>query len=216
MPDGKKWRRGRRNHLFPVRVLAQLFRGKVLDGFKKMKAARQLDLGAHQHSFDALVRTMYKARWVAYAKAPFGGPTQVFRYLGQYTHRVGLANTRIQDVTDDAVVFRTRGQQTVRLTPEEFLRRFLMHVLPPGFMKIRHYGLWASACLKTAFEQAKRLIGGAAIEPEEDGPADDSLPEPEAIALGSVVAVLAQFGAAPCPYCHFGLLVKHASATGPP
>lgn len=95
---------------------------------------------------------------VVYAKRPFGGPEQVFRYLGRYTHRVGLSNRRLVSLDERGVTFRTHGEQTVTLVPDEFLRRFLLHVLPKGFVKIRHHGLMAASNVSTRLAAARRLL----------------------------------------------------------
>lgn len=97
-------------------------------------------------------------KWVSYAKAPFEGAEAVYQYLGRYTHRVGLSNQRLVSATDDTVTFRTRGQQTASLHPHEFLRRFLQHVLPDGFVKLRHYGLLAPGNVNTKLVTARRLL----------------------------------------------------------
>ncbi len=107
----------------------------------------------------ALVDVLYSARWHVYAKAPFGGPLRVFRYLGAYTHRVGLAHSRLLEVTDRAVTFRTRGEDTATLSTMECMRRFLQHVLPRGFVKIRRYGLAASANVQTKHAAAMLCLG---------------------------------------------------------
>ena len=97
-------------------------------------------------------------RWVVYAKRPFGGPEQVFRYLGRYTHRVGLSNRRLVSLDDRGVTFRTHGEQTVTVAADEFLRRFLLHVLPKGYVKIRHHGLMAASNVPTRLAAARRLL----------------------------------------------------------
>ena len=93
-----------------------------------------------------------------YAKRPFAGPEQVFTYLGRYTHRVAISNHRIVAVTDDAVTILTRNGKTATMSPQQFIKRFLQHVLPSGFVKIRHYGLWASGNVKTKLPAARRLL----------------------------------------------------------
>jgi hypothetical protein len=97
--------------------------------------------------FELVKDELYRTRWVVYAKRPFGGPEQVFRYLGRYTHRVGLSNGGSS--RSAIVIFRTHGEQTATLAPDEFLRRFLLHVLPKGFVKIRRYGLMAASNVTT-------------------------------------------------------------------
>jgi hypothetical protein len=95
---------------------------------------------------------------VVYAKRPFGGAEQVIRYLGRYTHRVGLSNQRLVSMNDDGVTFRTKNGDTVTVPPQVFLRRFLQHVLPDGFVKIRHYGLMASTNATTKLQTARELL----------------------------------------------------------
>ena len=95
---------------------------------------------------------------MSYAKPPFAGPESVYQYLGRYTHRVGLSNHRLISVTDEAVTFRTRGEDTATLHPHEFLRRVLQHVLPPGFVKLRHYGLLAPGNVNTKLVTARQVL----------------------------------------------------------
>jgi hypothetical protein len=102
-------------------------------------------------AFDNLLRRLYRKPWVVYAKRPFGGPEQVLRYLGRYTHRVGLSNQRLVSLDERGVTFRTKNGKTVTLEPVAFLARFVEHVLPSGFVKIRHYGLLASKNIWTHF-----------------------------------------------------------------
>jgi hypothetical protein len=99
-------------------------------------------------------------RRVVYAKRPFGGAEHLFEYLGRYTHRVAISNHRLRSLSQDHVSFRTKGDKTVRLHALEFIRRFLLHVLPSGFVKIRHYGLYASSNVKTRLQHARELLVG--------------------------------------------------------
>jgi hypothetical protein len=101
---------------------------------------------------------------VVFSKRPFAGPEQVFSYLGRYTHRVAISNHRILSVTDDCVTIATRDGATAAMTPHEFIRRFLNHVLPAGFVKIRHYGLLASTNVNTKLEVARRLLLAGSTE----------------------------------------------------
>jgi Putative transposase/Transposase zinc-binding domain len=145
--DGKSFRRTRPRHLFDVKVMGKLLRGKVLCALSMAYAA-----GAFAHvsafhdplGFPRLIAKVSKLKWNVYAKAPFDTSKHVVSYLGRYTHRVGTANSRLLDVTDERVVFRTRGDATETLHPVAFLQRFVQHVLPEGFHKIRHIGLYAS------------------------------------------------------------------------
>jgi hypothetical protein len=157
-PEGGRWISVTRDFLFPVKVMGALFRGKFLAGLKKLNETRAVVVN-DEASFSALIDTLYKASWVVYAKRPFGGPSQVFSYLGRYTHRVGIANSRLRSIDDKEVTFDTKNGQTASLAPFEFIRRFLQHVLPPGFVKIRHYGLHASVHSKTKLAEAQALLG---------------------------------------------------------
>jgi hypothetical protein len=145
--DGASFRRAHRKYLFPVKVMGKLLRGKLLASLSEAYAANafaHVDAFRDPRAFGALVAKVAKRSWNVYAKAPFDTSKHVVAYLGRYTHRVGIANSRLLDVTHDRVVFRTRGDATETLTPVEFLWRFVQHVLPQGFHKIRHIGLYAS------------------------------------------------------------------------
>jgi hypothetical protein len=194
--DGTQWKATRQGYLFPVRVLADLFRGKLLAILDEAFHAGRLRLdgvdsfgGAvpNDVTWKRLRRRLYRTKWVTYAKQPFAGVEAVYCYLGRYTHRVGLSNHRILDVTDEAVIFRTRGDDTAALPPIEFVRRFLLHTLPRGFVKLRHYGLLAPGNVNTKLESARRLLEEqpptptaaavvATAEPGADEPAPDVVP----------------------------------------
>jgi hypothetical protein len=160
--DGTKWidcRRSRKNKIFfaPVRVMSKLFRGKFVH---ELKAARQRgDLQFHgaladlhdERAWQSFLNNTVRTDWVVYCKRPFGGPQQVLRYLARYTHRVAISDHRLKDVTDTTVTFSYKDYRdqdttkTMTLDGEEFLRRFLLHVLPKGFMRIRYYGFLGNA-----------------------------------------------------------------------
>jgi hypothetical protein len=151
-----RWRACRPGFFLPVRVLSRVYRGKFLAGLRALQAAGALTFhGTHAglaepSAFAAWLRQQYGSDWVVYAKKPFGGPEQVLKYLAQYTHRVALSNRRLRRLDEDQVEFTAKdyaagGQRRlVRLGAEEFLRRWVQHVLPLGFVKIRHYGLLAN------------------------------------------------------------------------
>jgi hypothetical protein len=153
-----------RRYLFPVAVMKRLFRGKFLAGLSRLQRAGKLRFVggaariADPAAFAALVDKLYCTDWVVYSKATFAGPEQVFRYLGRYTHRVGISNQRLQSIDDDGVRFATKGGRTITLNHDEFIRRFLCHVLPHGFTKLRHFGLHASSNLRTKLVCARSLI----------------------------------------------------------
>ena len=159
-----EWVDAEENYLFPVKVLAILFRNKLLDALARAWRAGELDLrGPCQHlseknAFFNLKDQLYRKEWIVYAKKPFAGPQQVFSYLGRYTHRVAISNQRLLAVDDDHVCFLTKNGDTATVTPDEFIRRFLLHVLPDRFVKIRHYGLMAAANATTRLEVARQIL----------------------------------------------------------
>jgi Putative transposase/Transposase zinc-binding domain len=155
VPRGR-WIPSSTKFLFPVLVMGDLFRGKMLAALGAAVDRGEIDLAGDDRRalFDALHRT----RWVVYAKRPFGGAEHVIRYLGRYTHRVGISNARIRAVTPTGVRFGTKEGREVTLAPEEFLRRLLLHVLPRGFTKIRHFGLLAAGNVLGRLERARALL----------------------------------------------------------
>lgn len=160
-PDGDRWIRSRADYLLPVRILSDVFRGKFLAALRREHARGRFadfDRFAEPEGFERFCSEITKHRWVVYAKKPFAGPEHVFRYLGRYTHRVGIANSRLLDVADDHVTFRTKNGKAITLAPIEFLTRFVQHVLPKGFVKIRHFGLYAGTHVKTLLERASALL----------------------------------------------------------
>jgi hypothetical protein len=160
-PDGDRWIRARAKYLLPVRVLADVFRGKFLAALRREHGSGAFDgfdAFSDPDGFERLCSTITRQRWVVYAKKPFAGPEHVFRYLGRYTHRVGIANSRLLDVGDDHVTFRTKNGKTITLAPVDFLARFVQHILPKGYVKIRHYGLLAGSNVRTLLERARELL----------------------------------------------------------
>jgi hypothetical protein len=158
------WIPARSRFLFPVKAMSKVFRGKVLDGLEKLYKGDGLTFAggcaelADRATFNKLKDSLYRKKWVVYAKQPFGGPKQVFQYLGRYTHRVGLSNKRLVSFDGHDVCFRTKHGKTTTIDGVEFVRRFLLHVLPAGFVKIRHYGLVAAANVNTKLETARRCL----------------------------------------------------------
>jgi len=162
--ENNRWVPTSTRFLFPVKALAARFRGKVCSRLRALHAAGALQLEgacadlADKKIWNRLVDAIYRKNWVVYAKAPFGGPEQVFQYLGRYTHRVAISNTRLVHVDEDEVRFRTRDGKHASLKPEIFIGRFLLHVLPRGFVKIRHFGLMASGNATTRLPVARQLL----------------------------------------------------------
>jgi hypothetical protein len=154
-PDHTRWIPAPHGFFLPVKVLSRVFRGKFVAGLRKLHSEGQLGFhGALAHlqsprAFAAMLRSLFRSDWVVYSKRPFGGAEHALRYLGCYTHRVAISNHRLVDLADGAVTFRWRDsahknkKRLMRLPLEEFLRRFFLHVLPKGFVRIRHFGLFA-------------------------------------------------------------------------
>jgi hypothetical protein len=171
--DGRRWVPTREGYFLPVQVLARLFRGKFLAQLKRLHQSGQLMLtGSVAHlaqpgAFQQLLDRLYRKKWVVYAKPPFGGAAQVYRYLGRYTHRVAISNSRLISMRDGRVQFQYKDyaddqkNKQMSLSADEFLRRFLLHVLPKGFVRIRHYGLLASPNVKTKLKRCQWLLGPA-------------------------------------------------------
>lgn len=181
-PDAERWVETGADYLFPFKVLSRLFRGKFLDGLTRTYEKELLELTDEltaPGAFEQLRRRLYEKDWVVYAKPPFAGAEQVFTYLGRYTHRVAISNHRIVEHTPDRVTIATKDGNTASMPPAEFIRRFLMHVLPDEFVKIRHYGLMASSNVHTKLELARDLLEKPSHpnepdpEPETDNPAPD-------------------------------------------
>ena len=155
-PDGTRWISCRPDFFLPVRVLARLFRRLFLDYLEKAFNAGELRFFSSleplrtRHAFLRHIAPVRKTDWVVYAKPPFDGPEQVLRYVARYTHRVAISNDRLLDLDDGTVQFRWKDyrdssrRKTMALAAEEFIRRFLLHVLPEGFQRIRHYGFLAN------------------------------------------------------------------------
>jgi hypothetical protein len=156
--DGKRFVHVRKDYLFNVEVMGRLLRGKMLDALRKLNREGAFP-ELTQRAFNRLMASLAAHKcWVVYAKAPFRRSQHVLSYLGRYTHRVGIANSRLLDIGPTHVTFRTKGKQTATLHPVAFLRRFLLHILPDGFHKIRHAGLYASAQPGGLLEKARALL----------------------------------------------------------
>jgi hypothetical protein len=173
-PDDQQWVAGAERFLLPVRVLTRMFRGKFLAGLKDIHQEGRLSLSGEAEAlrdpfrFRDFLDGLYRKVWMVYSKPPFGGPEQVLSYLARYTHRVALSNRRLVGLEDDQVTFTYKdyrqGNQVreMTLSAEEFLRRFLLHILPDRFVRIRHYGLFANRRREKDLEQCRNLLG---VEP---------------------------------------------------
>ena len=195
-PDGTRWIACRPGFFLPVRVLSRLFRRLFLDGLLALHAAGRLAffgeaIGlADRDAFAAHLAPLRKAEWVVYAKRPFGGPEAVLAYLSRYTHRVAISNSRLIRIDEEGVTFRWKdyrargkaeGQGWVKamtLKVDEFIRRFLIHVLPSGFHRIRHYGLLASGTRAAAVARARELLAVTRPLDRPDAKVADQTEEP--------------------------------------
>ena len=153
------------NYLFPGEALSSVFRGKFMAALGQARRTGQIehDPQATQALWNERQRQLYKHKWVVYAKAPLGGPAQVLEYLSRYTHRTAISNERIRAITPEEVAFNVRandkgGKRLERLAGEEFVRRFLLHILPTGLKRIRHYGVLASSCKAVQLTAARQSL----------------------------------------------------------
>jgi len=174
-PDKERWIHPLYPFFLPVKALSKVFRGKFIDGLRRAYRKKQLICAASiQHlekpqCFSAFLRTLFRQNWVVYAKPAFGGPEQVIRYLGRYTHRVAISNHRLISFDGGTVTFRWRDyaggnkQRVMTVSAEEFMRRFLLHVLPKGFVRIRHFGVLANHCRSASIDLFRKLLGMAPL-----------------------------------------------------
>jgi putative transposase/transposase-like zinc-binding protein len=194
-PDGTRWVASRSNFFLSVRVLGRLFRGKFLAALDDAYRAKRLDLGGSvalledPATFRHLLDALHQKEWVVYAKPPFGGAEHVFRYLGRYTHRVAISNSRLVSIENGNVSFRFKDYaegcrtKVMRLSADEFIRRFLLHVIPLRFVRIRHYGILAGRNVHTKLECCRKHLSSKATtasRPAEvnDGARHEALPSP--------------------------------------
>jgi hypothetical protein len=210
-PDGTAWIACQAGFFLPVRVLSRLFRRLFLDQLVKAFDAGKLEFFAsldalrdRHTSLDYLAPTR-QAEWVVYAKRPFAGPEQVLDYVGRYTHRVALSNNRLLDIADGQVSFRYKAYRhdaqpkTMTLEAEEFIRRFLLHVLPQGFQRIRYYGFLGNRYRKEKLARCRHLLGMPAYEGDE--PAKETVPDYQ-----ERYEVLTGVSLRRCPVCHEGCM----------
>jgi hypothetical protein len=200
--DGTRWISCRPNFLLSIRVLSRLFRRLFLEMLVKAYEAGQLNFYGHHadlaepDKFAGYLRPLRKAEWVVYAKRPFGGPDAVLSYLARYTHRIAISNRRLVSADQHQVAFRYKDYRaahaerwkTMRLGTDEFIRRFLSHVLPKGFHRIRHYGLLANGNRAANVARARELLNVPAPTSGHETPEPVSSDEPKALPQ-------------PCPCC---------------
>jgi hypothetical protein len=220
-PDRSRWISCRRQFLFPVKVLSRLFRAKFIAYLQT--AFRQGKLGFHgelkslaeRRNFVAWLKRVAGTEWVVYAKPPFGGPRQVLKYLARYTHRVAIANQRLVSLDDGRVTFRWKNYAHasepafMTLQAEEFIRRFLLHVLPTGFVKVRHFGFLANRRRRDNVCLCRQLLAANSTTPPDLAPYDSHANEPAADTVER------------CPHCQLGsmrireILLPQASTVTP-
>lgn len=206
--------------LFPVKVVAKLFRGKFLDMFRR--AVDDQKIGFHgtlqqfetdPKAFRRLIDTLYKTEWVVYAKPPFAGPKAVLKYLGRYTHRIAISNNRLTQLTEQTVSFTWKDyadnnrRKVMTLTHGEFIRRFLLHVLPTGFVRIRYFGFLGQAVKKEKLQRCRTLLGEKPIEPEAENTDNNEGEE--------VIKELWREECHRCPLCKKGRLVPYRQIPRP-
>jgi predicted Zn-ribbon and HTH transcriptional regulator len=212
--DGSKWIACRKNFFLSVRVLSRLYRRFILEGLVKLRKAGKLQFfGDHaglidNTVFDDFLAPLRKIDWVVYAKEPFAGPKAVLAYLSRYTHRIAISNSRLIRVDDQGVTFRVKDyrvngpgrHKTMTLATAEFIRRFLIHVLPKGQHRIRHYGFFGNGNRAANIARIRQLLGAKAPDQGRD---DDDSPgktdEPRVLAL-------------PCPCCGGRLVIAKTIA----
>ena len=225
-PDGSKWIGSQPDYLVPVQVLSALFRRRMLEMLQTAHAAGRLQFfGTHAGladtaAFKAWLAPLRTTDWFVYAKRPFAGPEQVLSYLSRYTHRVAIGNSRLVSADATGVTFkfkdyRLEGDErykTMTLETGEFIRRLLMHVLPKGFHRIRHYGLLARSSTKTAtLDQARALIAEAT--PASSQPTPKPAPEPQATDGGSATTATEK-PPHPCPCCGCRMVIIETFEAG--
>jgi hypothetical protein len=194
--DHNRWINARGNFLFPVKALSRVFRGKFLDRLQQCGATGKIPPANGE------IKASRQKNWIVYAKKPFGSPKTVLDYLGRYAHRVALSNDRILNVDHDQVTLSYRDRKdgnrkkTLTLQAHEFIRRFLLHVLPDGFMRIRHFGFLANRSKKQALPQCRKLLD-----------LDPALPDRPLESAKDLLLKITGVDLSRCPYCHNGTMI---------
>jgi hypothetical protein len=204
--DGTTWVPCPKHFFLPVRVLSRLFRHTFLTALRQAAVQERLSMQGQCQRWSApsawaqLLTSLRQTEWVVYAKPPMAGPQAVLRYLARYTYRIAITNRRLLALEQGQVTFRwkdyQRGnrQRTMTLDAVEFLRRFLLHVLPHGFQRIRHYGLFANGVRKVKLPLCRRVLGQASLHsPALTAASEAATPEPPRLSRSDV-----------CPACHVG------------
>jgi hypothetical protein len=194
--DHSRWIKARRNFLFPVKALSRVFRGKFLDLLQQAWERGKIEAANNE------ITASRRKNWIVYAKKPFGSPHTVLDYLGRYTHRVALSNDRILNVQKGLVTLSYRDRKdrdrkkSIILDAHEFIRRFLLHVLPEGFMRIRHFGFLANRSKKQALPQCRTLLN-----------LDPALPHCPSESSKDLLLKITGVDLTRCPCCHNGTMI---------
>jgi len=211
-PDGKRWIPCRPGFFLPVRVLSRLFRRLFLEHLQtafaqgKLQFFSSLERLRDRKAFAEYLAPLRQAEWVVYAKPPFGGPEQVLNYLGRYTHRVAISNNRLLNIDRAKVTFRWKDyrhhdqQKTMTLEAHEFIRRFLLHVLPDGFQRIRHYGFLGHRYRQAKLALCRQLLGVVSSSPA-------TVPRQDKTDYLDLYEQLTGRSLRECPVCHQGQMV---------
>ena len=205
--DGKKWVSTKPDFFIHVKVLSRVFRGIFHDYFKKAHESEKLRFDGHiseleeENNFQGLLNSLYAQEWNVYCKPPFKSPEKVIDYLGRYTHRVAISNERIVKLESGRVTIKYRDYSDVdkikemSLKAEEFIRRFLLHVLPDQFFKIRYYGILSARNRKTKLKKCQELLGVSGLETEE-----------ERLTWAELLKKITGIDPTLCPFCKQGRL----------
>ena len=210
--DGQQWIHGCANFFLPVRILSRVFRGKFIARLKQAFRSGQLRFFgklrglADGQAFERLLDQSVGTDWVVYAKPPVGGAQQVLKYLARYTHRTAISNSRLTAFDGQRVSFQWKDyaddnrRKTMTLLADEFVRRFLMHVLPRGFTRIRYYGFLANRHRSEKVAAARRLIGGTMVNSSTDSSEPTAPPGDDQVSVA-------------CPVCGAGSIQRVATLT---
>jgi hypothetical protein len=221
-PSAHRWIPAKNSFLVPVKALSQIVRGKFLDALKEtFHEGKLLFRGSteglkEESAFDRFLKKLRRQKWVVYSKEPFGGAQHVYAYISRYTHRVAISNQRLVNCQNGQVTFKARNNHSpekprrVTLPAEEFIRRFLLHVLPSGFVKIRHYGLLAPCNAKTKLEIARTLL--LQMEPTNENHSANVKPqekkETSSPTWQDLLLQLTGWNLRTCPHCKKGFLIR--------
>lgn len=204
-----KWRCSSKKFFLPVKVMGKKFRGKFLDNLKKYYAEKQLKFYGmlkeleNPESFQSLINTCYGKSWYTYSKRPFSGPLAVIEYLGRYTHRIAISNSRIVSMDNETITIKVKDykdkskDKLLVLSGVEFIRRFLMHVLPKGFVKLRHFGILGNRNKKTKLVLCRKLTRSKVYKPIYTN-----------LSTSEIIKLITGKDVSTCPACISGIMQK--------